>query len=289
MRKIVFTIVFILTSSVSYADELTNKISELSKGLAGLIPGEGHTETSIEFREGGYSPDFSILAVREIAPIDNGKIFTQLSLFNTESANGKTGGDERYIGNLGLGLRKLSADNTVMFGINNFWDYDLENEHLRSSLGLEARSAVVEFHYNYYLGLGDRMSEEQVMDGHELQLATQIPHLHWAKVFVNAYKWEGVLRDDVEGQKMGSEMQLTPNFNLELTHDNKDKTGLEDDWYTKLQFVHPPVDGPTALDGRSDSAWKESRDMSGELLSKVKRSNKIMIEFKGTSTISRTD
>ena len=43
------------------------------------------------------------------------------------------------------------------------------------------------------------------------------------------------------------------------------------------------------MDGVSDIAFKENRDMSGELLSKVKRSNKIFIEFKGSSTISRTD
>ena len=289
MRRFFLVLVFILSSSVSYADELTDKISELSEGLAGLIPGEGHTETSIEFREGGYSPDFSILGVREIAPVDNGTIFTQFSLFNTESANGKTGGDERYIGNLGLGVRKLSTDNTIMFGVNNFWDYDLENEHLRSSIGLEARSAVLEFHYNNYLGLGDSYNEEQVMDGQELQLSSQIPHLHWAKAFINSYKWEGVLRSDIEGTKIGSEMQLTPNFNLEFAHDNKDKVGLDDDWYAHLNFVHPGKEGPTALDGYSDTAWKENRDMSGELLSKVNRQNKIMVEFKGTSTISRTD
>ena len=54
-------------------------------------------------------------------------------------------------------------------------------------------------------------------------------------------------------------------------------------------FVHPGKEGPTALDGVSDVAWKENRDMSGELLSKVKRQNKIMIEFKGSSQITRTD
>ena len=160
---------------------------------------------------------------------------------------------------------------------------------MRTSLGLEARSAVLEFSYNWYEGLGEGYKDERVLGGSDFQLSSQVPYLHWASVFINMYEWKGVFRDDVEGQKMGSEMQLTPNFNLELTHDNKDKTGLDDEWYTKLYFVHPPVDGPTALDGRSDSAWKESRDMSGELLSKVKRSNKIMIEFKGTSTISRTD
>ena len=43
------------------------------------------------------------------------------------------------------------------------------------------------------------------------------------------------------------------------------------------------------LEDLSEILWKEKKDMSGELLSKVKRNNKIVVEFKGTSTISRTD
>ena len=42
-------------------------------------------------------------------------------------------------------------------------------------------------------------------------------------------------------------------------------------------------------DGIGSTAWKEDKDMSGELLSKVDRQNKIVVEFKGLSTISRTD
>jgi len=283
----------ILISSASYAADLTNSLldnasKKISEYASNLIPGEGHTEASIQLRE-GYSPDFSILGVREVAPVENGKIFTQFSLFNTEVANGKTGGDERYIGNLGFGVRKLSEDKTIMFGINNFWDYDIENEHIRTSLGLEARSAVFNVYYNRYEGMSDSYNEEQVLDGTEFQVATQIPHYHWMTAFINRYKWEGILRSDVKGKKYGSEMQLTPNLTFEVAYDNKDTVGVDDDWYSKLLFVHPGKEGPTALDGRSDTAWKETRDMSGELLSKVKRSNKIFVEFKGTSTISRTD
>jgi len=39
----------------------------------------------------------------------------------------------------------------------------------------------------------------------------------------------------------------------------------------------------------SSDIWKKEKDMSGEMLAKVKRNNKIMVEFKGSSTISRTD
>ena len=69
-----------------------------------------------------------------------------------------------------------------------------------------------------------------------------------------------------------------------------DKKGLKDEWYANIEFVHPPRNGPSLKDGLiSSSTWKEERDMSSELLTKVKRNNKIMVEFKGSSTISRTD
>ena len=154
MKKLIAIAVFVLIGFASNADELTsNALSKASKEISefasNLIPGEGHTELSVDLRE-GYSPDFSILGVREIAPIEDGKVFTQFSLFTTESPNGAPGGDQRYIGNIGLGARKLTQDNTIMFGINNFYDYDIEEEHLRTSLGVEVRSAVLDFRINRY-------------------------------------------------------------------------------------------------------------------------------------------
>ena len=294
MKKylIALGILFMTSASIAedVADEALNVISEkISEFTSNLIPGEGHTEASIDFREGS-SPDFSILGVREIAPIDDGTFFTQFSLFNTEMPNGKPGGDERFIGNLGFGARKLAQENTILYGINSFYDIDLENKHKRGSLGAEVRSAVLALHFNKYQRIKDSYNEENVLNGWEYQLSSQIPYLHWASAFINEYRWDGVLRDDVRGKKMGSEMLLTPNLNMEIAYDDKDKSGLADEWYSKLQFFHPPREnGPTALDGISATKWKENKDMSGELLSKVKRQNKIMIEFKGTSSISRTD
>ena len=263
-------LIIILSISHSYSDVSLN-----------FLPGEGYTETSIDLRENN-KPDFSILAVRELKELDNGNYFTQFSLFNTEQNN-----DERIVGNLGFGKRTLSDDNFMMTGVNFFLDYD-DHGNARTSLGAEARNAVLEFTANYYTGIDDG-KDEKVLDGYDLRLASQIPYLHWAKGFLNTYQWKGVDRDDIEGMKLGSELFLTPNLNLELAFDDKDKAGLEDEWYAKIMFVHPAREGPTAIDGISDTMWKEEKDMSGELLSKVQRNNKIMIEFKGASTISRTD
>jgi len=264
--------------NVSYAENISSKISDY---ISTKIPGEGYTETSIDLRE-NYKPDFSILAVRELEKNDDGNFFTQFSIFNTEKNN-----DERIVGNLGFGKRSLSEDNLMMTGFNAFLDYD-DKGNARGSIGLEAKNAVLEFVSNYYLGIGDA-TDEKVLDGYDIRLESQIPYIHWADVFVTTYEWEGRDRDDIKGTTLGSEMFLSPSVSIEAAFDDKDKTGMEDEWYAKLLFVHPPREGATAQDGISNSMWREEKDMSGKLLTKVKRHNKIMVEFKGTSKITRAD
>ena len=271
---------YLLTSKVSadVSDKISAKVNDY---FSNLVPGKGSTEVSIDLRENN-SPDFSILAVRELEKSTNGNFFTQFSLFSTEQNN-----DERIVGNLGFGKRNLSKDKLTLTGTNLFFDYD-SHGNMRTSLGLEARNAVLEFYGNYYKGL-DEGDDEKVLDGYDLRFESQVPYLHWADIFYNTYKWKGVERQDIEGAKMGSEVQLTSNVNLEIAYDDKKKKGIEDEWYARIMFIHPPKEGPSAKDGIAKTAWKEEKDMTGELLTKVKRNNKIMIEFKGSATISRTD
>jgi len=285
--KVLVIILSLFITTVANADtkgQALSKVSEkISEYTIGLIPGEGHTEVSIDLREDS-KPNYSILAVRELLKIDSGNIFTQFSLLETEQAN-----EEKIIGNFGLGSRKLLNEKTLLVGFNAFVDNDFSETNRRASMGLELRNSVLDFHSNIYKGLQDS-DDERVLDGWDYRLASQVPYLHWSKIFINHYEWDGVLRDDIKGTKMGSEVILTKSLNLEVAYDDKDKKGLEDEWYAKIQFVHPPRNnGPTAMDGVSQVAWKENKDMSGELLSKVKRNNKIMIEFKGSATVSRAD
>ena len=275
MKYLIFLVLSYITLTTH---ALSNSVSEY---ISNLIPGEGDTEVSIDLRE-NHSPEYSILLVREIDRNENSNYFTQMSLFNTEKNN-----DERITANFGLGKRFLSDDKFSLTGLNLFLDYDNEG-NARSSIGLEMRNAVLEFAYNNYFGLGDA-DGEKVLDGYDLRLASQIPYLHWADIFLNSYSWDGVNRSDIEGLMIGSEMSLSSTLQLELAYDDKDRTGLDDEYYVKLMFVYPPKEGPTASDGISSDIWRENKDMTGELLTKVKRNNKIMVEFDGNATISRTD
>ena len=259
----------------------TASANAISDYFSNLIPGGGDTELSIDLRE-NHSADYSLLLVRELDGEASQNTFTQLSLFNTEKNS-----EDRNVLNFGVGKRFLSDDKFSLTGLNAFLDYDDEG-NLRYSIGLEIRNAVLDFSFNNYFALDDA-DGEKVLDGYDLQLASQIPYLHWADIFINSYAWDGRTRSDVEGLKIGSELSLSPTLQFEIAFDDKDQKGLEDEYYAKIMFVYPPKEGPTAGDGISSSMWRESKDMSGELLTKVKRNNKIFVEFNGSASIVRAD
>ena len=259
----------------------TASANAISDYFSNLIPGDGDTELSIDLRE-NYSADYSLLLVRELDGETNKNTFTQLSLFNTEKDS-----KDRNVLNFGVGKRFLSDDKFSLTGLNAFLDYDDEG-NLRSSIGLEVRNAVLDFSFNNYFALDDA-DGEKVLDGYDLRLASQIPYIHWADIFINSYSWDGVTRDDVEGLMYGTEMLLSPNINLEIAFDDKDKAGLDDEYYAKIMFVHPPRNSASISDGISSDMWRAQKDMSDEMLTKVKRNNKIMVEFSGSASIVRAD
>tara|TARA_Y100000816_G_scaffold139205_1_gene98581 strand:- start:417 stop:1256 length:840 start_codon:yes stop_codon:yes gene_type:complete len=276
--RILTTLIILFFTSFANADETLS--DKLSGYVYNLIPGEGTTEVSIDIRE-NYKPDYSILLVRELARDENSNIFSQMSLFNTEKLN-----DERIVANLGIGKRILSDNNNLMTGYNIFFDAD-EDGNIRSSLGGEIRNAVLGFRTNYYKAIQDA-DAEIVLDGYDFDFSSQIPYLYWADAFVSSYKWDGVNRDDIKGNKIGTDLQISPSVAVEAAYDDKDKKGMEDEYYFNLTFIYPPREGPSMfVDGISSSPWKENKNMESELLSKVKRQNKIVVEFNVTTTISR--
>ena len=62
-------------------------------------------------------------------------------------------------------------------------------------------------------------------------------------------------------------------------------TGLDDEYYVKLMFVYPPKEGPTFRRwNKSSDMWREKKMIWRKMKHKVKRNNKIMVEFNGNAT-----
>ena len=185
MKKFFLSILaFCLLSFNVLADEiklqLLNNVSEkISESIGLIVPGEGITEFNLEFNE-HEEPSFSLLAVRDLDKQDNSNLFTQFS-FHTQEINN----EGRYITNLGIGYRALNEDKTMMLGMNTFYDYEFEG-HARASIGLEAKASILDFTANSYHKLTNMQvvngTEEQVLTGHEINLASQIPYMPWSNL-----------------------------------------------------------------------------------------------------------
>jgi hypothetical protein len=76
---------------------------------------------------------------------------------------------------------------------------------------------------------------------------------------------------------------LTPNLVVDLGYDDNNIDGTNN--FAKIMFVYPPREKASATtDFISETAFVEI-DMSGELLTKVRRTNKIIVESENTGFV----
>ncbi len=266
---------------------VSNKaFSENISGLfSNLIPGEGITEASIQINEDD-NPDLEILAVRDISSGEFSNLFTQISLHTQEINN-----SDRLITNLGFGYRGLNDDKSSMFGINTFIDYDTKG-HVRGSVGLEAKGAMLDLTMNSYHKLSNQWSVdgslEQVLSGHEINLATQVPYMPWTKINWQNYYWEAEkASSDTEGNKLSLEMLLSPTVQFDATVDMSDQSSIDDEYSYKLSFVYPPKeDKKTLKDGMISNIAFEKENVEAKLKEKVRRSNSMVVEVQGSVIIT---
>ena len=278
MKRLFIYIFVLLFFSNSYA-------KDVSEFFNNLIPGEGLTEASIQINEDD-NPDIEILALRDIESTNNSNLFTQFSLHTQE-----TNGHNRLIGNIGLGYSKLSHDKSNVVGVNLFLDNDFNAGHQRGSVGFELKGANLDLTANSYHKITNmevyKSTEEQVLTGYTINLASQIPYAPWAKINWENYSWENEkASSDTEGNSLALEAYLSPSVQLELKNDMSDNSGVDDEFTSKLTFIYPPrEDGKSMKDGFSNVAF-EKENVQKKLKEKVKRNNNLTVEVQGSIIIT---
>ena len=251
-----------------------------------MIPGEGVTEVSVEFREEDNS-DFEILGVRDILSKENSNLFTQFSIHNNE-----VNGDNRYIGNLGLGYRFLNSDKSMMFGVNSFYDRDIQEDHSRVSLGFEAKASILDFTFNQYQKITNQKIidgiREQVISGNEYNLSSQVPYMPWTTFNIQGYRWENEkAQNDNKGNIYSLEMSLNPSLQFDISRDVSSINGVDDVDIAKLIFVYPPRENkPTLQDGLVSDVAFVKENMEDKLKEKVRRNNNLVVEIQGSVIIT---
>jgi hypothetical protein len=233
-------------------------------------------------------PGHSILTVQPLYQSLNKQdtVFIQGSLFHYALYE-----DYRWTGNLGLGYRRLLANNTIMLGTNAFFDNEFTNNHRRASVGTEAKWGPLDFHFNNYFGLTEDKSVsgylEKALDGRDITFKTQVPYLPWAKIAAGYFWWDAQhSSSDMKGASFSTELALHPNFSLDYRWSSYDvaDNSSRDTNAVFLRFHLARVDAPTLATGPVvESRSFRTRDLSGETLKKVRRENRIIVERRTNS------
>ena len=283
MKKIFSVALFLIYSTVSSANELSNKISEY---VAGWIPGEGITEASVELRdnnEGSGDYQFSILGVRDVISKDTSNLFSQFSI-HTQEIND----DKRFVGNLGLGYRFLNPDESFMFGSNVFYDTDIQEGHKRIGYGLEVKAAIVDFSFNQYLKATNQKvisgTKEQILSGNDYNISSQVPYMPWSTFNLRGYRYENEkASNDQKGYIYSLENMLNPSLQFNIELDNSSISGVKDEYNYEFVFIYPPQEKEYSLSKQaiSDVAF-EKKNMQAALKDKVRRNNNLTVEIQGS-------
>ena len=258
----------------SFKDGKINQISsQISESISSFAKDHfdsmKYLDFSIDVRE-HLRPTFSIMSVNEIMKIDSGTIFNQISI-NTHDS------DETI--NIGFGRRELFNNNTLLLGVNTFYDHQFSESHKRVGLGGEAITSIFDLRGNYYNAISERKTNsegtiEKALDGWDLRGDYHLPIDYDVNLFISAFEFknpEAASTYEEKGNKIGADAKLG-NFAIETGYmsDNKDK----DVWFGNIKFV---VNFGAENQSSSSNDSLTLTDVSDKLYQPVKRENKIRV------------
>ena len=228
--------------------------------------------------------DFSIKKIESIKPeigIQTFKIFSedssdlsffQGSLFLHDS--------DRETFNIGLGQRYLSNDESILFGLNAFYDYEFDYEHQRFSIGAEIKSSILDLNYNQYFAessskKGKNGKDEEAIDGYDVEIGAHLPYIPSMKAYLKAFDFEVPGGNDFQGLEFSTLFKV-PNsgFSFEIGHTDYDNHN--DQSFINLRYSNSIKNPGTSL--ISSEAF-ERISMKDRIYEKVRREN--IIKKKG--------
>ena len=203
-------------------------------------------------------------------------------------------GDDSTI-NIGIGIRKLSKSQTMMAGINAFYDQELGSGHKRGSVGAEFVSKPLRANANRYFSLSNGINRntaqaEKPISGHDFDVEVSLPYFPGLVAGYNQSKWygeDGV--SDVERKAYRLSGNLSPNVNLELSNRTYD-SGAKDQNTAKISYMYrfgSEGEVPTLIEMDS-VAYRSAKLAPHERYKFVERENRIITQVANTSNLTMT-
>ena len=271
----------IKSSLMSRVTSSTNSL--ISSGIGALLsPNFDTVEVSTNLKEGDSTVDIGVLKAYGDNP--NSFLFNQINLNRY---------DDRTTVNLGLGYRRLNADETWMTGVNAFYDHEFPDDHKRNGVGFEVVSSVLESRVNIYNGTTGYKKDKsgtdsKALDGRDMGFKVALPYLPGMKFGMNAFAWEGIDgMKDKKGRKYTLGGSLSDNLILNYVRTDYKDAATKDTNSINLKYTWNFGQKSTKpkLFEFSSSAYELTK-LGNERYTLVQRENRIVKKKSGTLTVS---
>ena len=237
------------------------------------------TDINFTFTE-NFKPIYSIETIQPFSKeIIDGKFSFWQGRYAYQSGANSTA-------NLGIGLRWLSEDKTSITGINTFYDYAFKHNLSRVGVGAEYFNKQAEYRANFYIPTsGDRQtgttavadgilySYIRAVSGFDYEVGTSLANAPWLSLYASGFHYDNKYKEDENGYRLRSKMQLTPRLSMEMGYTNSNLTSGS--LYGKVLYQLADTAGPALRGGNTKEL---SNDISHKLLQKVQRENDIKTE-----------
>jgi adhesin/invasin len=271
----------IKSSLMSRVTSTTN--SFISSGIGAMLsPNFDTVEVSTNLKEGDSTVDIGVLKAYGDNP--NSFLFNQINLNRY---------DDRTTLNLGLGYRRLNADETWMTGVNAFYDHEFPDDHKRNGVGFEVVSSVLESRVNIYNGTTGYKKDKsgtdsKALDGRDMGFKVALPYLPGMKFGMNAFAWEGIDgMKDKKGRKYTLGGSLSDNLTLNYVRTDYKDAATKDTNSINLKYTWNFGQKSTKpkLFDLSSTAYKLEK-LGDERYSLVQRENRIVKKKSGVLTVA---
>ena len=271
LRKSILILILLFSTTANAADIKNKFISNVSDYLTNSL-GQNFETVEVALSSGNTNQVVgNILVVKPLSDINDEKntVFAQGSIFLSD--------DNRETINLGFGNRKLVNDDKLLLGYNLFYDHELDYDHQRASIGIEAISSVGSFRANQYYGLSGWQTgldnvKEKALNGNDVELGAPLPYLPWANFYLRSFNWEGASgAADQKGDEMSLEAKFS-GFNIEVGKRSHDGTTKDNEF---LRLTWTCCNNNQEKIGISDTAYNLT-SVADQRFTKVRRQNLIV-------------
>jgi hypothetical protein len=216
---------------------------------------------------GVFSEAMSVYGLYES---DNLFLFNQASLVNF---------DGRNTVNIGFGARHINDDDTIILGLNAFYDHELKSDHRRASVGFEFITSPVEFRVNEYWALSDEILYngvgETALNGRDVKLTANLPYFYSSNLYYTYSNWDDGLAYETKTTEYGLSAEILPNLSIRMARQKNgaNNTGV----VASVSYSIPLGDRRQSRRVMQDGSWSMMlRPIREELYQPVQRENRIM-------------